>query len=99
MSPWRDHLDERSAASDPERQALEREALSKLHVYLAKLPERRRVAFVLCCLEGLHPRDAAAAVGTTSLVMRGRVHRARKAMEEFCRRDPSLAPYVPGGSR
>lgn len=62
---------------DPESRAASREALRRLYRCLAELPEKRRVAFVLCCIEGMTPAEAAAIEGIPSLVMRSRLSRAR----------------------
>lgn len=63
--------------SSPEDEVASREALAKLHRVLAKLPDKRRVAFVLCEIEGLEPTEAAEIAGTTALAMRTRLHYAR----------------------
>lgn len=46
---------------------------------IAALPEDLRVAMVLCQLEGLTYREAAAVMDTSVDTVRGRLHRARKA--------------------
>ncbi len=57
---------------DPESRAMDREALRRLYRCLERLPEKRRVAFVLCCIEGLKPGEAAKLEGISSLAMRSR---------------------------
>jgi RNA polymerase sigma factor (sigma-70 family) len=66
-----------SAARQPDALSAEREALTRLHRYLSKLPEKRRTAFVLCAIEGLEPHEAAALVGTSAGSMRARYMHAR----------------------
>jgi RNA polymerase sigma-70 factor (ECF subfamily) len=68
---------------DPESRAASREALRRLYRCLDRLPEKRRVAFVLCAVEGLSPTEAAEVEGTSSLAMRSRLMHAR---EEIARR-------------
>jgi len=62
---------------DPEGQAIARRRLLRLYECLGRLPPNRRSAFILCAVEGLTPREAAEIEGTTSLVMRSRLTRAR----------------------
>lgn len=66
-----------SPARQPDALCAEREALRRLHRCLAKLPEKRRTAFVLCAIEGLEPHEAAALVGTSPGSMRARYMHAR----------------------
>ena len=66
-----------AGGSSPEDDVASRQALAKLHRVLAKLPDKRRVAFVLCEIEGLEPNEAAEVAGTTALAMRTRLHYAR----------------------
>lgn len=68
---------------DPESRAASREALRRLYRCLDRLPEKRRVAFVLCAVEGLTPTEAADLEGTSALAMRSRLLHAR---EEIARR-------------
>jgi RNA polymerase sigma factor (sigma-70 family) len=69
--------------SSPEEEVSSREALAKLHRVLAKLPDKRRVAFVLCEIEGLEPNEAAEVAGTTALAMRTRLHYARSEVRRM----------------
>jgi RNA polymerase sigma-70 factor, ECF subfamily len=79
--------------SDPESQAADRETLRRLYRCLDRLPEKRRVAFVLCAIEGLTPGEAAALEGVSSLAMRSRLMHAReevsRMMGSTSRRTPS----------
>jgi RNA polymerase sigma-70 factor (ECF subfamily) len=58
------------------------------------MPERRRVAFVLCAIEGLSPRDAAQLEGVTRLTMRARLHSARREVERRMSHDPYVKRLV-----
>jgi RNA polymerase sigma-70 factor (ECF subfamily) len=82
---------------DPERveaRAMAREALARLHRCLERMPPRRRVAFVLCAIEGKTPREAAVIVGTTSLAMRCRLVHARREVARMLKHDPYLAQWL-----
>jgi RNA polymerase sigma-70 factor (ECF subfamily) len=79
---------------DPEARLMERQALEHLHRALATLPEKRRVAFVLCCVEGLTPSEAARVAGSTALAMRSRLHHARAAVEELLGEDPAVIAFM-----
>lgn len=68
---------------DPEETAMQREALARLHRVLAKLPEKRRVAFVLCEIEGLDPAEAAEVADTNALAMRTRLFHARSEVRRM----------------
>ncbi len=76
---------------DPESRAMSREALRRLYAVLDKLPEKRRRAFILCCIEGLEPREAAEVEDVSSDVMRSRLRHARADVAKHLRRDPYLA--------
>lgn len=75
------------AAFDPERhpsdepaadeELAERQALARLHRCLARLPAKRRTAFILCAIEELSPLEAAALVGSSQGAMRARYMHAR----------------------
>jgi RNA polymerase sigma-70 factor (ECF subfamily) len=71
----------------PEALVAEREALIRLHRCLAKLPEKRRTAFVLCAIEGLEPHEAAALVGTSVGSMRARFMHARDELARLLNQD------------
>jgi RNA polymerase sigma-70 factor (ECF subfamily) len=46
-------------ASGADTRLMAREALARLHRCLGRLPAKRRVAFVLCAIEGMTPTEAA----------------------------------------
>jgi RNA polymerase sigma-70 factor (ECF subfamily) len=80
--------------SDPERRALSREILARIYGCLEHLVPQRRTAFVLCCVDGLSPTEAAAIEGCTALAMRSRLFHARADLEKLMERDELLAPLV-----
>lgn len=76
---------------DPESRAASREALRRLYRCLERLPEKRRVAFLLCCVEGLSPQEAAEVEGTSALAMRSRLLHAREEVARRLGADPFFA--------
>lgn len=79
---------------DPEARATGREALRRLYRALERLPEKRRVAFVLCAVEGLLPHEAAEIEGTSAEAMRSRLMHARQELASLLRDDPYLGPLA-----
>jgi RNA polymerase sigma-70 factor, ECF subfamily len=82
---------------DPEHiesKVMAREALVRLHRCLDRLPPRRRVAFVLCAIEGLTPTEASRVAGTTALAMRARLIHARREIARMLKHDPYLARWI-----
>jgi RNA polymerase sigma-70 factor (ECF subfamily) len=73
---------------DPESVAMSREALRRLYRCLDRLPKKRRVAFVLCGIEGLTPLEAGAIAGTRASVIRSRFHHARREVARMLSGDP-----------
>lgn len=70
---------------DPERSNIERQALEAVLACLARLPERRREAFILCEIEGETPEHAARMLGTTPNAVRSRLMHARHELERRLR--------------
>lgn len=58
----------------------DRQAFAQLQRCLARLPEKRRTAFILCGLEELSPQEAAEVVGTSPGAMRSRYMHARSEL-------------------
>jgi RNA polymerase sigma-70 factor (ECF subfamily) len=57
-----------------------RRALERVRATLYSLPESRRLAFVLCEIEGLSAAEAATVLGTSETAVWKRVSEARKAL-------------------
>ncbi len=64
----------------PEAELQQQQALARLHRCLERLPESRRMAFILCGLEELSPQAAAEIVGTSPGAMRARYMHARREL-------------------
>ncbi len=79
---------------DPESVAINREALRRLHRCLERLPDKKRIAFVLCAVEGMSPAEAARIEGVTSVVMRARLSSARKEVTRRLSADPYVQALV-----
>jgi RNA polymerase sigma factor (sigma-70 family) len=61
----------------PDAELDQRRTLKRLHRALARLPDARRMAFVLCSIEGLSYAEAAELEGTSEGAMRARHMHAR----------------------
>lgn len=70
-------------SASPEDVAMRRQALAKVHRVLEKLPEKRRVAYILCELEGMDPAEAAEVADTSALAMRTRLFHARSEVRRM----------------
>lgn len=81
-----------SAGADPGRQA-EQAALERaVEGALAALPEKQRLAFVLCRFQGLTYEEIAEALGTSTSAVKALIHRATVAAAE------ALRPFAPDGT-
>ena len=67
-------------ARRPDDEAQRHELLAKLETAIADLPHDLRTAFVMCDLEDLTARDAAAALGVREGTIWRRVHDARRTL-------------------
>jgi RNA polymerase sigma factor (sigma-70 family) len=81
-------------AASAESRVMAREALARLQRCLTRMPAKRRVAFVLCAIEGRTPTEAAIIAGTTALAMRCRLVYARREVARMLARDPYLARWI-----
>ena len=79
---------------DPESRAMAREVLRRLYRGLRRLRDHRRVAFVLCAIEGLTPAEAAEIEGVSATAMRSRLMHARAELARRLRGDPYVAAVL-----
>jgi RNA polymerase sigma-70 factor (ECF subfamily) len=68
--------------TQPDREVEQREIMAKLAIAIEELPDHLREAFVLCDLEEVPCREAAAALGVREGTIWRRVHDARQALRE-----------------
>jgi RNA polymerase sigma factor (sigma-70 family) len=64
--------------ADPESTAMAREVLRRLYRCLDRIPDNRRIAFLLVAVEGLTPEEAAEVEGCTVGAIRSRLMHARR---------------------
>lgn len=83
---------------DPERRAEKRQQLERLHRVLDRIPDKQRVAFVLCCVERLPHEEAARIEGVSIDTLRQRIKRAKAELARRLRADPELCEAL-GGDR
>lgn len=67
----------------PDAELAQRRALLRLHRCLAKLPDKRRAAFVLCGIEGLSADEAARLLGVQPGAVRSRFMHAREELKRL----------------
>jgi RNA polymerase sigma-70 factor (ECF subfamily) len=77
-----------------EARVMAREALARLQRCLGRMPAKRRVAFVLCAIEGFTPTEAARIANTTAVAMRCRLTFARREVVRMLKGDPYLARWL-----
>ena len=82
---------------DPEQRAAGRQQLERLHRVLDRIPDRQRVAFVLCAVERLPHAEAAAIEDVSVETLRARLKRAKRELARRLRADPELCAMLPGG--
>lgn len=75
---------------NPESAAMDRQALRSLYRCLERLSECRRRAFILCCIEGATPAEAADLEGTSATNIRSRVRHARLELARLLSHDAYL---------
>ena len=81
-------------AIDPESRVMGRQALERLYRCLERLPKKRRAAFVLCCIEGLTPTEAAEIEKVSPVAMRSRLMHARGDVIRRLSADPYVAALL-----
>jgi RNA polymerase sigma-70 factor, ECF subfamily len=72
--------------ADPEAVAAGREELERVRVFLEALPERLRLVFVLCEVEGMTAPEAAEALDTNVNTVNSRLRKARAAFQRAAAR-------------
>lgn len=80
-------------ARDPERTAIERQALRAVLECLSRLPSKRREAFILCELEGETPQQAAELLGTTPSAVRSLLMHARRELDRRLRGNDAITRF------
>lgn len=80
-----------SSQSLPDDDAERRERMRAFHRLLTRLPDKKRIVFVLHELEGLSPGEIAEIVGAPVLTVRTRLFYARRELEAMLSEEPSLA--------
>jgi RNA polymerase sigma factor (sigma-70 family) len=70
-----------TAAEDAPTEVARREVLALLEDEIQRLPERYRMAFVLCCLEGRRRADVARLLGVAEGTLSSRLDHARKRLQ------------------
>ena len=89
-------LDPQSPEPDPERSAIERQALRVVLACLQRLPARRREVFILCELEGASPAQAAELLGVSPNAVRSRLMHARRELDRRLHGSPALSQLRSG---
>jgi RNA polymerase sigma-70 factor (ECF subfamily) len=75
----------------PDDDAERRERVRAFGRMLGRLPDKKRIVFVLHELEGLPPGEIAKIVGAPVLTVRTRLFYARRELEEMIANEPALA--------
>jgi RNA polymerase sigma-70 factor (ECF subfamily) len=84
---------------DPESHAAQREILRRLYQCLDRLSTKRRVALVLCDIEGYTPSEAAAVVNVPATTLRARLKHARRDLDRLLQDEPYLRQLEQEGPR
>lgn len=75
----------------PDEDAARGRRIAAFRRLIARLPEKKRVVYVLHELEGIAPAEIAKIVGAPVLTVRTRLFYARREIEEMMRGEPALA--------
>ena len=84
---------------DPESAAIAREVLRRLYRCLDRLPDNRRIAFLLVAVEGLAPEEAAEVEGCTVGALRSRLMHARREIARRMGNDPYASALLAASER
>lgn len=85
---------EPSDGSAPDAQAHAREGLRRLYAVLEHMSPEARMAFALYAIDGRSIAEVAALTGTTAVVSKVRIWRARREVLRRAEADPTLAELV-----
>jgi RNA polymerase sigma-70 factor, ECF subfamily len=83
-----------SPTQDPERQGAIREAMRRLYAALDRVDPKYRIAYTLHVIDGRPIREVARITRTSTVVVKSRVWRARRMMNERAHRDPVLSEFL-----
>jgi len=78
----------------PEGDSMARQVVARLYGCLDALPDKHRMAFVLCDVEGMQPAEAAALMRIHPITMRSHLRRARKGLRSTLQQDPELYQWL-----
>lgn len=82
------------AKHTPDRTALARDRMRRLHRALDGIKSKKRIAFTLWALEGLSPQEIATLTGSKVHTVRSRIFHARRELQAAANRDPVLRELV-----
>jgi RNA polymerase sigma-70 factor, ECF subfamily len=84
-----------SPTRDPEHQQGVREAMRRLYAALDRIDAKYRIAYTLHVVDGRPIQDVARITKTSTIVVKSRVWRARRMLDERISRDPVLSELLP----
>ena len=93
--------DELAGTADTRRMAQLREVARRLYVALDRIEAKQRIAFALAVIDGLTAAEVAQLTDSTTVAVKTRVWRARRALVQRAKKDPVLSQYLTelGGDR
>jgi RNA polymerase sigma-70 factor, ECF subfamily len=83
----------------PDEDAARLERMRAFRRLIERLPEKKRVVFILHELEGMAPVEISEIVGAPVLTVRTRLFYARRELAEMLREEPSLAGFADAFAR
>jgi DNA-directed RNA polymerase specialized sigma24 family protein len=86
--------DAESAAPALDRALAARRRLARVHVHLAALSPKKRLAWTLNVMEGRSVDEVAALMGAGRAATRSRIYWARRVLRQRMRKDPELAEVI-----
>jgi len=85
---------ESASREGPERVAIARDRMRRVHRALDGIKPKKRIAFALYAFEGLSPAEIAEVTGAKEHTVRSRIFHARRELLAAARRDPILRELV-----